>query len=71
MVSADHVAFYLATVGDGAICEVGRDRDAEDRQPWTGPLDWCGEWTAASEDDDWETVVNPNPVTPEGGREGA
>ena len=33
------------------------DRAAEDRYPWTGGRDWCGEWTAAT-DDEFDTVTD-------------
>ena len=45
----------IIRVDDQAVYAVRAmdDADTEFRHPWVSGHDWCGEWTAAA-DDDWE-----------------
>lgn len=45
-----HTMPVRAYVGDRYLCEVTSEIDAEFRHPWVAADDWCGEWTAATDD---------------------
>ena len=54
-----------AYVGDQFIYDVAENDAAEYRHPETNFDDWCGEWAAASEDDDdWEPRAKTDEASP-------